>query len=221
MTKPHNKTKGDIIATINKFRSGLSVTKREASYDFCYGYFQTNKHNLSSHMEDSCMRLWSYLASWGMLRGSSELLQKSPAALKGLIIYLDNCPDDIWNLDVDTYSCRYKLLEDTYKGIYAELKKVINHPSCTLVTKIMLGVFGNIPAFDTYFTNTFRDEFKDDTNCGFRTVNKKAILDIATFYETNYSIFDSITIPVIDFDGKVTQLVYKKAKLIDMYGFSH
>ena len=62
------------------------VNLRDASYDFCFLYFQTHRGILGGkNLECSCMHLWSYLASWGMLRGSSELLQRSPAALKNLI----------------------------------------------------------------------------------------------------------------------------------------
>lgn len=92
-----------------------------------------------------------------MLRGSSKLLQKSPAALKPLVEHI--AQSKVWDIDVDNYNDENieKLLEE-----YHELEEILNamdvKPTLTLVTKIMLGVYGNIPAYDTYFTEAFRNE---------------------------------------------------------------
>ena len=196
---------------------------RYASYDFCYLYFQKNKGKLSTknNIEKSCMYLWSYLASWGMLRGSSALLQCSPAALKPLIEYFDSLyksASHIWDIDVDTYNvgANKKNLLDTYKDIENILSKILSKkPTVTLVTKIMLVVFGNVPAFDTYFKNAFSKIYGVFSSFGIKELD--AIND---FYSNFKILLDSIKINVIDFNGKPTNIIYKKAKLIDMYGFT-
>lgn len=203
---------------IDEFMKNRLVNKRDASYDFCYLYFQRNKGKLGGkNMECSCMHLWSYLASWGMLRGSSALLQCSPAVLKELIKYLDLISTSaIWSADVNTYDSNTKqLIIDVYNKIASILKNnTQNVPSVTLVTKIMLGVFGCVPAFDTFFTKTFRVLYDD-----FRSVRDTELSDIMDFYIKHKAIIDKMAIPVIDFGENPTSYHYKKAKLIDMFGF--
>lgn len=207
----------EIKRMVNLFHDGVSEKHRYASFDFCYYYFQNNKNNLADNIEISCMYLWGYLASWGMLRGSGNLLQNSPASLKGLItLFAKNKNSTLWDIDVDNYNELGVIDEiiNMYKSIKDELKGI--NPSVTLITKIMLGVFGCIPAFDTFFTYAMR-ECCDD--CGYRSVNEKSLKMIGGFYINYKNVFDNIHINVIGFDGKITDLVYKKAKLIDMFGF--
>lgn len=206
---------------IKKFMKGRAVSERESSYDFCYLYFQQNKGNLAgSNLEYSCMQLWSYLASWGMLRGSSALFWCSPASLKPLILYFDElCSSPIWNIDVDSYSGtkNKKEILRMYTRIEKILKKIMKtSPSITLVTKIMLGIFGCVPAVDQYFYKTFHTIYG-----GFGVLGEKELSNLESFYISHKETIDNIHIPVLDFDGQDTELTYKKAKLVDMYGFQN
>lgn len=218
--------KSDIDQCIEVFLSRHDVNSRYASFDFCYNYFQTNKGQLSADMEKSCFVLWGYLASWGMLRGSSELLQRSPHALEVLIKYFDNISTNvIWNIDVPDYAQHYEDIISVYKQIDTILCELLSRNkgvSIILVTKIMLGVFGVVPAFDTYFTQTFNLEFKNDKeyHSSFSRVDKNSITCIYQFYLSNKEYFDNKEVHVISFDGVVTKRKYKIAKLIDMYGFT-
>lgn len=220
-----------------------NVNNRFATYDFCYGYFQQNKGHLSTphNMEHSCDVLFSYLASWGMLRGSSPLLQCSPAALTRLIAHFNSIGNSpIWNLDVPDYAHanNIQVIMNEYQAIKEELtfvfcgvcddateeetigelntKKLV--PTDTLVTKIMLGVLGVVPAFDRYFQQAFHMLYPDTS---FSKLSKESLNSILNFYHSNKPILDSIKIPVIDFTGKPTALNYKIAKLIDMFGFMY
>ena len=163
------------------------------------------------------MHLWSYLASWGMLRGSSTLLQCSPAVLKELIKFFDSISTSpIWDSDIDTYNKDKEEILKVYKKIFSILATSMhNNPSVTLVTKIMLGVFGCVPAFDSFFTKTFRTIYGD-----FRNVRSVELDAIEDFYKKHQTLIDKMVIPVIDFGGNPTKLYYKKAKLIDMFGFA-
>ena len=60
-----------------------------------------------------------------------------------------------------------------------------------LITKILLGVFGFVPAFDRYFAYTFRD--LSDGQCGFRRVNKNSLTLIKDFYLANREIIDRLS----------------------------
>lgn len=210
------------------------VKHRFATYDFCHSYFVRNRKKLlSSHMEESCIRLWSFLGSWGMLRGSSQLIKEnSPASLKPVIECIANTPEEIWNIDVEQYKEKQQDLIKLYESIEKALiegssKKDCDgkplktfKPTCTLITKVMMGVFGIVPAFDTFFCKTFGDMYPQK---GFTSYHfgKNALNSIYEFYKTNKEAIDAIKIPVMDFDGKaIPGLYYKKAKLIDMYGFT-
>jgi hypothetical protein len=68
-------------------------------------------------MEKSSLVLGFYLASWGMLRGSSFLLDKSVMHYKDTIRYISSCYKSIWNIDVDDYSDEnIDLILDVYKN---------------------------------------------------------------------------------------------------------
>jgi hypothetical protein len=51
---------------------------RYKSWEHCFGYFSTNYKQLDEKaaFDQGCLQLAFYLASWGMMRGGSFLLQK-------------------------------------------------------------------------------------------------------------------------------------------------
>ncbi len=213
----------DVRKSINQFLNGQGKNKgrlpneRYASFDYCYNYFYSfyKENKLSELSNDknlqiSCLQLGFYLASWGMMRGSSFLLEKSVKNYTKLIIAISNMDRKLLEIDVDNYTEEnINLLLDCKQRIIDALGKE-NNPSDTLVTKIMLGVFANIPAFDQYVKKSLK----------VYSVSKKSLLKIKEFYERNKSIFDSFEIHTFDFlSSKETNVVYTKAKLIDMCGF--
>ena len=239
-----NSIKGGVedIELIYKYHTDPQVQsvdasrQRFASYDFCHSYFLRNRESLSSKMEESCIYLWSFLGSWGMLRGSSVLLKEnSPASLRNVVWCIAETPKEVWDIDVEQYGdekCRKQII-DLYDSIKLALKEgssrvyckgnliaSLENPSRTLVTKIMMGVFGIVPAFDTFFCDVFGSLYH---GTGFHSGNFSLdCLDaIYKFYLQNKLQLDSIKIAVIDFYGNpIEGMYYKKAKLIDMYGFT-
>jgi hypothetical protein len=100
-------------------------------------------------MQISCLHLGFYLASWGMLRGSSTLLRRSVKYFEPVVDVIMNAPSEIWQIDTDRYSAEsWSVLDEVSHRIRAAFAE---GASDILVTKIMLGVFGCVPAFDTYF----------------------------------------------------------------------
>jgi hypothetical protein len=121
----------DIETNIRKFiqgngqNNGLQPAERYASFDYCFNYFQSFREEglidqlaNPKHIQISCLQLCFYLASWGMLKGSSPLLQKSAKFYEPLIKYIAFAPRELWEIDA-------------------------------------LGVFGNVPAFDSAFNYRF------------------------------------------------------------------
>ena len=213
----------DIKKSLNQFLEGNGKNKgrkpneRYASFDFCYNYFYSfyKKNKLSELANDenlqmSCLQIGFYLASWGMMRGSSFLLEKSVRNYKNLIIAISKMSPKLWEIDVEDYNEEnISLLLNCKQQIINALGKE-NKPSDTLVTKIMLGVFANIPAFDQNFKKSLK----------VRSVNKKSLSKIKEFYEENKDVFDSFKIHTFDFlTSKDTDNIYTKAKLVDMCGF--
>ncbi|MCI7480015.1 MAG: hypothetical protein MSA88_06225 [[Pasteurella] aerogenes] len=197
------------------------IHHRYYSFDFCYSHFRQSKESGKIDIEKSCQVLWSYLASWGMLRGSSFLLQKNPAYLSDLVKWIYAQPVSTWQMDVQDYKGKSEVILDLYEQAKNHLLKGKKHQAVTLVTKVLLGVFAIIPAYDRFFKDTFNDIAGDE--CGFSTPNPKSLEIIHRFYEQNKKELDELsqddTFRVVDFNGNKTNYAYSKAKLIDMYGF--
>lgn len=138
---------------------------RYKSWEHCYNAFG-NKKEMSDDV--LALHLGFYLASWGMYRGSSGLLWKDYKVHTGAIEIIK-----------DHYNLRSKyvidlpevkgvlLLADELKQFYCQLeyfngrneKKVVT-PTNTLISKIILGTLGCLPAFDRYFNlGLFQKEY--------------------------------------------------------------
>lgn len=209
----------DIQDVVNDFwEKNKDEKHRYRSFDFCYSHFYFSKINNKIDIEKSCYVLWSYLASWGMLRGSSFLLQKNPFYLKDLVEYIYSQDISVWEIDVDGYNDNIERILNLYENVKERV--ILNaERELVLVTKILLGVFAIIPAYDTYFCETFR-QFSD---CKFRKFNKASLEAIHEFYLANKDVIDELQTQeqakVCNFNGDETSLKYTKAKIIDMYGF--
>ncbi|MDP3682725.1 MAG: hypothetical protein Q8S01_02225, partial [Ignavibacteria bacterium] len=142
----------DIYENIADYKSKTRAEDRYTSFDYCYNYFRTVQGNsLTDDIEKSCLTLGFYLASWGMFRGSSFLIDKSAKHFEPTVRYVAKLDRSIWLIDVDSYEQNNIM---TIIQIYNDIKNLIitgNNSDLTLITKIMLGVFGFIPAFDKYF----------------------------------------------------------------------
>ncbi len=213
-------TRTDIETLVNEFKGLSGPNDRYSSFDYCYNYFRTTD-DLTQDIEKSCLALGFYLASWGMFRGSSFLLQKSVRHFEPTIRYIANLDESVWQIDVDKYSGENI---QTIIKIYKDIRLLLinnGNADLTLVTKILLGVFGFIPAFDNYFCNSFREI--SGGHCGFRKVNYKSLTVIKEFYKTNKAVIDRLSSETFTKDfltGQDTTINYPKAKIIDMYGFT-
>lgn len=202
---------------------GKQPDERYASFDYCYNYFYSfyKQNKISdiaseSNLQTSCLHLGFYLASWGMMRASSFLLEKSSRHLVPLVCEIAKMDKIMWEIDVDKYS------EDNISALLEcknKIKKALGEKNTrtwdTLVTKIMLGVFANVPAYDTFF----KKFLQKNKYC--QTFNKKSLGQLNIFYNDHKKEFETFEkIKTHDFiTGKETDIYYTKAKLMDMYGF--
>jgi len=181
----NKKIKKNLIKINQGFESkdhGRKDYARYASFDCCFNYFQSfkNKKEIKNkkNLQNSCLHLAFYLASWGMLRGSSFLLQKSLKFYKPIINYIADKDSNFWKLDVRDYGDDNSIREIIKCGndICEKLKDFSdNRVSDIQITKIMLGIFGNVPAFDNYFQK----------GSGLKKFNKKSLKEIFNFYKNN------------------------------------
>lgn len=110
---------------INVFLSYRNPTDRYASFDYCYNYFQNFRLNDKipqiaepENLQNSCLHLGFYLASWGMFRPSSFLFQKSIKHYESFIKDIVNFDKRIWSIDVDSYTeDNMKIILEFYKMI--------------------------------------------------------------------------------------------------------
>lgn len=206
----------DIEANLTTDLSARSPTDRYASFDYCFNYFQERAEsgNLAEIAEgpalkDACLELGFYLASWGMYRGSADLSKRSLAYLVPVMRVIAVAPHEIWSCDANDYSESHcSLILEIRDQVRAAFLKGATD---TLVTKVMLGAFGCVPAFDTYFSKGF----------GTWTFNRSALGRIAEFYDRNASVIESHRVPTLDFAaGRDTSRLYTRAKVIDMVFFT-
>jgi hypothetical protein len=207
----------NIEANLRAFVGSRTPDARYTSFDYCFNYFQRFREedrtaDIAAHenMQLSCLHLGFYLASWGMFRGSSILLLKSARHYEPVINVIAGAPADAWELDAHRYTAdAWPLLWQLDQEIRAAFGHR-NGVSSTLATKVMLGVFGNIPAFDTYFREGF----------GAATFGRKAFLRLGDFYQEHANDVDRHRIPTLDFNtGQPTERQYSRAKVIDMIFF--
>jgi hypothetical protein len=102
---------------LRTYLDGRSPGSSYASFDYCFNYFQgvreRGDRRLASagYLSRSCLHLGFYLASWGMMRGSSELLQRS---LRQPVSVVECCiaeqPEESWLLDPRAIAFRVHFL---------------------------------------------------------------------------------------------------------------
>lgn len=199
---------------VNGVESADPSSERITSFDYCYNHFQAFRENRAAlaseaELERSCLHLGFYLASWGMLRGSSELLQKSLRHYVPLIELIAETKEDVWAVDIDQYT------EDNIERLISlerDIRRVISGTRAatdTLSTKIMLGVFGNVPAFDSFFRAGFHVS-------GF---GPQALRDIGQFYCRHKDAFKTPIFTMNFHKRKAPERRYPKAKIMDMVFF--
>jgi len=201
----------------DKNAQGIKPLERYASFDYCFNYFQSFREQGrlieladNNYIQESCLQLGFYLASWGMLRGSTFLFNKSAKVYQALIKAIANVNPAVWEIDANCYTTENIRLILDFGDTISKTLNFGNGPSHTLTTKIMLGVFGNVPAFDSYFTKGFR----------VNKFGKPALEKIAEFYRVNEPLIEKNRLATLDFmTVQPTHRFYTRAKVIDMIFF--
>lgn len=98
-----------------------------------------------------------------------------------------------------------------------------------LVSKIMLGTLGIVPAYDRYVSQSIKNIYNGDkfnintlnTTKSFNKKYKESLEFLNKFYNANKVDFDTVSIRTKEFGSeKDSKLKYTKAKILDMYLFA-
>jgi len=202
----------------NRYRTitGAAADDRFTSFDYCFNHFQSlrragelDRLRTGEGLETGCLHLGFYLASWGMYRGSSKLLSRSAHYLVRMVRAVADAEPELWAIDVNTYS-------DENIARLIDFREVVRHSfdhelSATLITKMMLGIFGNVPALDTVFQR----------GTGRRSFDEPTLKWVKAFYDIHRTEIDRLRPKTLDFNsGRPTGRLYTRAKVIDRIGFA-
>ena len=210
------------ISTFHSFLKQDTFNRYE-SWKHCYDAFKdVNKDN-----DYLALHLGFYLASWGMYRGSTGLLQKDYKIHIDAVAIIKKYHKDLrCNKDfeatkdnIEQIIALKKELHDYYNSFKYlnnknELKK--KPPTDTLLSKIVLGTLGCSPAFDRYFNDGIKLYKIKATK-----FEKKDFEELCNFIERN-------RIEIVKFQNELFEkegIYYPIFKLVDMFfwneGFSN
>ena len=191
---------------------------RSRSWEHCYRVFRDARTDPSPDYDYLSLHLAFYLASWGMYRGSSFLLQKDYKVLVPIV-------EEILKPD---YDCLFGVacadlresevqgsLEKLYKYIAKHLQPIRNEVagrevttpvSPVLITKILMGTLGCVPAYDRFFQDGVAT-YKVTT----QEYSRNSLLKLVDFYEEHN---DRLEEARRGFEGD--GLTYPQMKVLDM-----
>lgn len=154
-------------------RSQEANYHRGKSWEHCYVFFRKHKSEMKNSKtlrDHAALHLAFFLASWGMLRGSSFLLQKDYKFYVPIIETLiksnyDKLWDSKWDSSYDIASqidILFTLKKDLEETVKEENKKDDDdkkHNTDLIITKIIMATMGCVPAYDQFFKRGVRDKF--------------------------------------------------------------
>jgi hypothetical protein len=153
--------KGDIGEKIRAFQGNpASKLNRSRSWEHCYDYFhRTTPEAIGANRDNAALQLGFYLASWGIYRGSSFLLEYDYTVHLRVIDQLVSsrfCR--LWQQEFgagDNDTELVPIIADVIGAVREAYRPFAEAAEAgpltdTLVTKVILGTFGCLPACDWY-----------------------------------------------------------------------
>ena len=207
-------TSTDYYNEIRKDENG-----RYRSWEHCYEKFYNARKDRNNVNHDYLsLQLAFYLASWGMYRGSSFLLQKDykihSEVVKELIKEEYDPLLGIECVDLKELSNQMllKKLTNFMRQYYSKVRISVKGQqaqtdiSATLLTKILLGTLGCVPAYDRYFISGIKHE-----RVATGKYSKKSLLKLIEFYENNREMLEPVRKTM-----QIGSIEYPQMKMLDM-----
>lgn len=191
---------------------------RYRSWEYCYTTFYQARSEKKPDFDYLSLQLYQYLASWGMLRGSSFLLWKDYKvhipAVKEMMKPEYDCLQGVACQDFmnENVQVAWEKLDNALIEYYENVRNRVRENtkqeiSSVLRSKILLGTLGCTPAYDRFLKETVKDY-------GISSVyGKNSLKQLAEFYAQHHSEFEKCR-QSLKIDG--TEMLYPQMKLVDM-----
>ena len=191
---------------------------RSRSWEHCYRVFRDARTDPSPDCDYLSLHLAFYLASWGMYRGSSFLLQKDYKVLVPIVEKIlkpeYDCLFGVACADLREYEVQDSLeklradIAEHFRPIRNEVagREVASSVSPVLITKILMGTLGCVPAYDRFFQDGVAT-YKVTT----QEYSPKSVLKLVDFYEEHNDRLEEARRGM-----RVGDLTYPQMKVLDM-----
>jgi hypothetical protein len=208
-----------IGATVEKYygKARGDIPWRYRSWEHCFDYFRrVTPNGIQADRHHAALQLGFYLASWGMYRGSTFALQYDYTIHLGIVDCLASpeftplwqeefgCTDEDIHL-LPTISDSIKAITQAYRPFAKALDKNI---SDTLVTKVLLGTMGCLPACDELFKLGFCA-----SGFSYSYLNQKFVKRVFTFCRDNCDELRAEQERI----NQSSPVHYPLMKIVDMY----
>jgi len=191
---------------------------RSRSWEHCYRVFRDARTDPSPDYDYLSLHLAFYLASWGMYRGSCFILQKDYKVHTPIVEEIlkpeydclfglacaDLRNDDVW----EQYTKLYDKIDAYFDPIREKVagRKRTTPVSPVLITKILMGTLGCVPAYDRFFEEGARHLGLKEKN-----YKKNSLLELADIYEAHNDRLEEARREM-----RTDDLIYPQMKLLDM-----
>ena len=191
---------------------------RSRSWEHCYRVFRDARIDPSPDCDYLSLHLAFYLASWGMYRGSSFLLQKDYKVLVPVVeeilkpeydcLFGVACTDLGESEVQGSLEKLYKYIAKHFRPIRDEVagREVTTPVSPVLITKILMGTLGCVPAYDRFFKDGVAT-YKVTT----QEYSLESVRKLAKFYEAHNDRLEEARRGM-----RTDDLIYPQMKLLDM-----
>lgn len=191
---------------------------RSRSWEHCYRVFRDARTDPSPDRDYLSLHLAFYLASWGMYRGSSFLLQKDYKVLVPVVeevlkpeydcLFGVACTDLQESEVQGSLEKLYKYIAEHFWPIRNEVagREIASSVSPVLITKILMGTLGCVPAYDRFFQDGAKY-----LGLEHNSYKEKFLRELADFYEEHNDRLEEARRGMQSDD-----LIYPQMKLLDM-----
>ena len=191
---------------------------RSRSWEHCYRVFRDARTDPSPDYNYLSLHLAFYLASWGMYRGSSFLLQKDYKVHTPIVeeilkpeydcLFGLACADLRESEVQGSLEKLHKYIAKHFRPIRNEVagREVASPVSPVLITKILMGTLGCVPAYDRFFVDGIK-KHKVTT----QEYSRKSVRKLAEFYEAHNDRLEEARRGM-----RTEDLTYPQMKLLDM-----
>lgn len=214
------------MKTLEKFLNAFNMmcgdmedpNNRFKSWEHCFKVFSAARKANVVDYDYLSLHLAFYLASFGMYRGSSFLLQKDykvhiPVVKEILNSKYDTllsiaCSELKKEENLDLLFELKGWINDHYKKVKNIIPKNANkqETSSTLITKILLGTLGCVPAYDQFLQTGLKSENVAPSRFG-----KNSIKSLCEYYEKHGEELEALRGSINN-----TNVEYTQMKLLDM-----